>query len=415
MTDIKISPFAPESEPVLLPVAGFDMAVCEAGLRYKGRTDLWVLRGQAGTEVAGVFTKNLCPGSPIIWSRKALDYKVGENVPRLIVVNSGTANVFCGQKGVQAVTETAKGVADIFGGDPENVFIASTGVIGQPLDASKLVAKLPEMKADMSDDLWAASAKAIMTTDTYMKGASRETEILGKKVTLTGIAKGSGMIAPDMATMLSFIATDANISQSVLQTLLRGYGELTFNAITVDSDTSTSDTVLLAASGAAGHMKIWEADNPALENFKTALFALMLDLSHQIVKDGEGASKFITVKVNGAVSDESAKIIAMSIANSPLVKTAIAGEDANWGRIVMAVGKAGEPADRDRLSIAIGPHLLAEKGELASSYEEAHGAAYMKNSSIEINVDIGLGQGEFTAWSCDLTHAYIDINADYRS
>lgn len=412
---MKTSPFAPAKFPKLPPLAGFDMAVAEAGIRYKGRTDLWVLRGQAGTQVAGVFTKNRAPGAPVDWSRQALLETADADQPRLIVVNSGTANVFTGAVGVQAVIDTAKAFANEFGGDPKGVFLSSTGVIGQPLDASKVAACVPEMKGKMRADGWEEAARAIMTTDTYAKGATAVAMIGGTKVTLNGIAKGSGMIAPDMATMLGYIATDAAIAQPVLQALLSECCAQSFNAITVDSDTSTSDTVLLAASGAADHAPITDANDTALHEFKVALAALMLDLAHQIVKDGEGASKFVEVLVKGAATSDSAKAVAMSIANSPLVKTAIAGEDANWGRIVMAVGKSGEPVDRDKLSIWIGAHLLAERGTLAADYQEADGAAYMKRDNIVITVDLGLGSAQFTAWTCDLTHAYIDINADYRS
>lgn len=415
MSELKPSPFAPETFPSLPPIAGFDMAVAQAGIRYKGRTDLWILRGVPGTEVAGVFTKNKAPGAPVDWSRQALATEAGSKSPRLIVVNSGTANVFTGAVGRRAVKETADAIAQNFGGEPESVFLSSTGVIGEPLDASKIVAAIPELHSKMKADGWEEAARAIMTTDTYPKGISMVCKIGDTKVRISGIAKGSGMIAPDMATMLGYIATDAAISQPVLQSLLSGICETTFNAITVDNDTSTSDTVLLAASGQAGHAKITDVDDPALSEFKTALAHVMRDLAHQIVKDGEGASKFITVRVSGAVSEASAKVVAMSIANSPLVKTAIAGEDANWGRIVMAVGKAGEPADRDRLSIWIGPHLLAERGDLSGNYTEADGAAYMKEDEILIRVDLGLGDGAFTVWTCDLTHDYIDINADYRS
>jgi len=414
MSDLKISPFAPAHFPDMPPVAGFDMATAEAGLRYQGRTDLWLLRGQAGTQVAGVFTQNKCPGAPVEWSRQALGEKA-ENAPRLIVVNSGTANVFTGQKGRNAVTETAKGASDIFGGAFEAVFLASTGVIGEPLEASKLTAQFPKMKSRMSTDGWEAAARAIMTTDTYAKGATATAVIDGTHVRINGIAKGSGMIAPDMATMLGFIATDAAITQSVLQALLAELSQTTFNAITVDSDTSTSDTVLLAASGAARHELVSDINDPRLSVFRTALSALMKDLALQIVKDGEGARKFITVTVTGAETDLSAKTVGLAIANSPLVKTAIAGEDANWGRIVMAVGKSGEPAERDKLSIRMGPHLLAERGEKVDSYQESDGAAYMKHAEIELCVDLGLGAGAATIYTCDLTHAYIDINADYRS
>ena len=413
MSKYKISPFAPKHFPVLPPLKGFDMATAEAGVKYKGRTDLWVLRAQAGTQVAGVFTQNLCPGAPVDWSRKAL--AVETDGPRIIIVNSGTANVFGGQKSRDAVVETANGAAAHFECDAESVLLASTGVIGEPLDASKVVAKFSEMKAGLHANGWAAAARAIMTTDTYPKGASATAMIDGVSVRINGIAKGSGMIAPDMATMLSYVATDANIAKEVLQSLLSELTQTTFNAITVDSDTSTSDTLLLLASGAAEHQPITHINDPHLIEFKTALESVLYDLAMQIIKDGEGITKFVTIKVNGAVSDISAKRVGMSIANSPLVKTAIAGEDANWGRIVMAVGKAGEPAERDKLSIWMGPHLLAQKGQRLESYTEQDGADYMKNSDIVIKVDLGLGEGQSTVYTCDLTHAYIDINADYRS
>lgn len=408
-----ISPFAPKGFPYLPPIKGIELAVAEAGIKYKARTDLLVIKCSAGTEIAGVFTKNKAPGSPVVWSRKALEYPVSSQDPRLIVINSGTANVFCGAKGKAAVLETAQGAAKNFGGKVENVFLSSTGVIGQPLDASKITRCFTEMS--LSEDLWESAARAIMTTDTFAKGSTIETKIQGKAVRINGIAKGSGMIAPDMATMLSYIFTDAKIGKSALQRILSDISNTTFNAITVDSDTSTSDTVLLGASGKAENPLITNADDPAMDEFKSALHTLMLDLAQQIIKDGEGASKFITVKVTRAVSDESAKNIAMSIANSPLVKTAIAGEDANWGRIVMAVGKAGEPADRDKLTIKMGPHLLAENGSPSPSYTEKDGSAYMREPYIDISVDLGLANGEFTVWTCDLTHRYIEINADYRS
>ncbi len=413
MSKYPVSPFAPESFPDMPPVPGFDMATAEAGVRYQGRTDLCVLRGQPGTEIAGVFTRNKCPGAPVDWSREALARS--SDAARLIVVNSGNANVFTGQAGRNAVMETALGASDIFGGPPEAVFLCSTGVIGEAMDASKITAQFPDMAARMTPGGWGQAAKAIMTTDTYPKGFTITAMIDETPVTINGIAKGSGMIAPDMATMLAFIATDAKLSQSVLQALLSDYVDDSFNAVTVDSDTSTSDTVLLAASGSADHAPVTEVNDPRLMLFKTALHALMKDLALQIVKDGEGISKFITVHVSGAVNDMSAKRIGQSIANSPLVKTAIAGEDANWGRIVMAVGKAGEPADRDKLSISMGPHLLAQSGLPAAGYQDAEGAAYMKSPEITIKVDLGLGDGKATIYSCDLTHGYIDINADYRS
>ncbi len=413
MSKYKVSPFAPETFPNLPPIAGFTMATAEAGVKYQGRTDLWVMRADAGTQVAGVFTQNLCPGAPVDWSRRALS--MATEGPRLVVVNSGTANVFGGQKSRDAVSETVEGIAAYFDCEASAVLLASTGVIGEPLEASKLVAKFPEIKADLKSDGWEAGARAIMTTDTHAKGASVTSIIDGVKVGINGIAKGSGMIAPDMATMLAFVATDANISQEVLQSLLSELTQSTFNAITVDSDTSTSDTLLLFASGAAKHHKIVDIDDPDISEFKSALQSVLHDLAMQIIKDGEGITKFVTIKVEDAVSDISAKRIGMSIANSPLVKTAIAGEDANWGRIVMAVGKAGEPAERDKLSIWMGPHLLAQQGQRIESYSELDGSDYMKNDEIEIKVNLGLGTGRAIVYTCDLTHAYIDINADYRS
>ena len=411
MSDMKISPFAPAHFPSLPPLAGFEMATAEAGVKYKGRTDLWVLLGQPGTQIAGVFTKNKCPGAPVDWSRKALNVKTEDY--RCVIVNSGTANVFAGQKGKDAVVETARGAGYAFGVEPNAIQIASTGVIGVPLDANKLVVQFYEMAFEA--DGWEAAARAIMTTDTHPKGATTTAKIGNTTVTINGIAKGSGMIAPDMATMLAYVATDAKLPQAVLQELLDTQTGPTFNSITVDSDTSTSDTLLLLASGAADHAAISNADDPKLAGFRRALHDVMFDLSQQIVKDGEGISKFVTIKVTGAVSNSSAHNVGMSIANSPLVKTAIAGEDANWGRIVMAVGKAGEPADRDTLSIWVGPHVLAQGGQPAESYKEADGAAYMKQDEIRLRVDLGLGGGEATVYTCDLTHSYIDINADYRS
>lgn len=413
MSSNQISPFAPKNFPALPPIAGFEMATAEAGVKYEGRTDLWVLRGQAGTQVAGVFTQNLCPGAPVDWSRRALTTKA--DGPRLVIVNSGNANVFGGQKSQDAVVETARAAAKIFGTTAESVFLASTGVIGEALDASKVTARYPQMKAALKADDWENAARAIMTTDTYAKGATTTVMIDGTQVTINGISKGSGMIAPDMATMLAFVATDANISQGVLQGLLSEQTQTSFNAITVDSDTSTSDTLLLLASGAAKHDFISDIKDPRLTAFKTALHEILFDLAMQIIKDGEGITKFVTIKVSGAVSDISAKRVGMSVANSPLVKTAIAGADANWGRIVMAVGKAGEPAERDNLSIWMGPHLLAQKGQKNDKYTEEDGASYMKNDEIEIKVDLGLGSGSSTVYTCDLTHGYIDINADYRS
>lgn len=408
-----ISPFAPDGFPKLPPLRGFTMATAEAGVKYRGRTDLWVLRGEPGTEVAGVYTQNRCPGAPVDWSRAALT--VASNGPRLVVVNSGTANVFSGQAGRDAVVATAQGAAAAFGGDAEAIQIASTGVIGVALEAEKLVDQFGSMATRMTPDGWEAAARAIMTTDTYPKGATARAKIDGVPVTINGIAKGSGMIAPDMATMLAYVATDATLDQPVLQHLLNDLVGPTFNSVTVDSDTSTSDTLLLLASGAADHAPVSQADDPRLADVCRALRAVMFDLSQQIVRDGEGISKLVTIRVSGAVSDGSAYRVAKSVADSPLVKTAIAGEDANWGRIVMAVGKAGEPAERDSLSIHIGPHCLASQGQPDADYVEEMGATYMKEAEIEIAIDLGLGGGAATVYTCDLTHRYIDINADYRS
>ncbi len=408
-----ISPFMPNGFPDLPPLRGFTMATAEAGVQYRGRTDLWVLRGDPGTQIAGVFTQNRCPGAPVDWSRAALS--VATDGPRLTVVNSGTANVFSGQAGRDAVAETAQGAALVFGGDAQAVQIASTGVIGVALEAAKVVAQFEDMANRLAADGWEAAARAIMTTDTYPKGATARTEIDGVPVTINGIAKGSGMIAPDMATMLAYVATDAALDQAILQQLLNEGVGPTFNSVTVDSDTSTSDTLLLLASAAVAHAPVTDVSDARLTGFRRAFHAVMFDLSQQIVRDGEGISKLVTIRVSGAVSDHSAYRIAKSVADSPLVKTAITGEDANWGRIVMAVGKAGEPAERDSLSIHIGPHCLARYGQPDAYYREEMGAAYMKQAEIEIAVDLGLGAGSATVYTCDLTHRYIDINADYRS
>ncbi len=412
---MKTSPFAPSAFPDLPPIAGFDMASAACGIKYKDRDDLWILRGQAGTHMAAVFTRNRMPGAPVTWSKRALLAPFNPDAPRILVVNSGNSNVFTGEAGKRATALTAEVAEKVFAAEAPAVMLASTGVIGEVLDVGKIVRAMPDMRTDMKSDGWNQAAQAIMTTDTYAKGATAEAKIGDVPVRINGIAKGSGMIAPDMATMLAFIATDARISQSALQSMLSGFTQLTFNAITVDSDTSTSDMVLLAASGAADHAPMTDPHDPALSDFKNALLRVMLNLSHQIIKDGEGARKFIAINVNGAVNDDSARKVAMSIGNSPLVKTAIAGEDANWGRIVMAIGKSGEPADPELLTVALGPHVLARKGQLAPEYTEERGAEYMRRDHLEINVELGLGQGSFTAWTCDLTHDYININADYRS
>jgi glutamate N-acetyltransferase/amino-acid N-acetyltransferase len=405
---LPVSPLALPLPP-LPPIAGVRMATAEAGIRYKGRTDVLLAEFAEGTTVAGVFTKNLCPGAPVTWCREALE----GGLARGLVVNAGNANVFTGLAGERAVEETAHAAAAALGTKAERIFLASTGVIGEPLPAHKIVAVMHELKATLEADRFAEAAKAIMTTDTFPKAATRTARLGGVEVTINGIAKGSGMIAPDMATMLSFIFTDAAIPAPALQAMLAKGVDSTFNCVTIDSDTSTSDTVLLFATGQAGNAPT--EDPGHLADFRRALHEVLHDLALMVARDGEGAQKLVTINVEGAVSNHSAKRIAMTIANSPLVKTALAGEDANWGRIVMAVGKAGEPADRDRLGIAVGGVWMAQAGGVVPGYDETPVVAHMKGREIEITVDIGLGEGRATVWTCDLTHGYIDINGSYRS
>jgi glutamate N-acetyltransferase/amino-acid N-acetyltransferase len=395
--------------PELGPVAGVRLAVGKAGIRYKHRNDVMLAEFAEGTTVAGVFTKNLCPGAPVTYCREVLP----GGFARGLVVNAGNANVFTGIAGLRAVETTAAAAARVLDVPSETIFLASTGVIGEPLQAQKIVAILDRLHAELRPDQIAEAARAIMTTDTFPKAATRQARILGREVRITGIAKGSGMIAPDMATMLCFVFTDAAIPPAPLQAMLNKATEHSFNAISVDSDTSTSDTLLLFATGVAGNRP---TDDPAqLADFRRALGEIAHDLALAVVRDGEGATKLMEITVDGAVSNHSAKRIALSIANSPLVKTAIAGEDANWGRIVMAVGKAGEPADRDKLGIAIGGVWMAKAGGVVPGYNEAPVVAHMRGREIKIDVDIGLGSGRATIWTCDLTHGYIDINGAYRS
>jgi glutamate N-acetyltransferase/amino-acid N-acetyltransferase len=405
---IPVSPLALPL-PALPPVGGVRLAVGEAGIRYKGRTDVLLASFREGTAVAGVFTKNLCPGAPVIYCREVLKGGTASG----LVVNAGNANVFNGAAGLRAVEATANAAAARLGTVPERIFLASTGVIGEPLPAQKIVAVLDDLKVRLHEDRFAEAAAAIMTTDTFPKATTRTARLGGADVRITGIAKGSGMIAPDMATMLAFLFTDAAIPAAALQAMLVKGVDHSFNCITIDSDTSTSDTVLLFATGAAGNKPT--EDPAALADFRRALGEVLHDLAMMVVRDGEGAQKLVRITVDGAVSNASAKRIGMAIANSPLVKTAIAGEDANWGRIVMAVGKAGEPADRDRLGIAVGGVWMAQAGGVVPGYDEAPVVAHMKGREIEIDVDIGLGQGRATVWTCDLTHGYIDINGSYRS
>jgi glutamate N-acetyltransferase / amino-acid N-acetyltransferase len=409
----KTSPLAPANFPHIEPVAGVRFATRGVGIKYKGRTDLLIAHLPEGSHMAGVFTKSLTCSAPVDACREALAVAKGKG--RLIIVNSGNSNAFTGRKGSASVERIVTSAAKTFNCDQHEIFTASTGVIGQALPDGKITDALAELKEELGTATFEDAAKAIMTTDTFPKASSQKVKIGDVDVVVSGIAKGSGMIAPDMATMLSFIFTDAAIAPDVLQSLLSEFTETSFNAITVDSDTSTSDTLLLAATGMAQNPLISDVNDVRLNEFKQALSSVLLDLAHQVVKDGEGASKFITIKVTGAEHNSAAKRIALSIANSPLVKTAIAGEDANWGRIVMAVGKAGERADRDKLQISIGGVLIAGDGEAVEGYDEAPVAAHMKGQNIDILVDVGIQKGEATVWTCDLTHGYIDINADYRS
>ncbi len=410
MTDLK-SPFAPDHFPALPAIKGVRLAACAAGVKYVGRLDLMLAEFVPGTVVSGVMTKSVTAGAPVQWNQVAI--KNGQ--ARALVVNSGNSNVFTGQRGRQAVEKTVAAVADALSCDNEDVFVCSTGTIGQYLLEERITSKIDDLTANLSDSNWEDAATAIMTTDTYPKGAVRTAKIDGKTVTLVGIAKGSGMIAPDMATMLAYVMTDAALAPDVAQRFIADGADKSFNAITVDSDTSTSDTLLLFATGQAPHQTITEIGDERAKDFEAALNDLLLDLAHQVVKDGEGAQKFIEIHVTGAESDAAARKIGLAIGNSPLVKTAIAGEDANWGRIVMAVGKAGERADRDKLDIAIGGIQITKNGEPVEGYDETPVTAHMTGRNIEIKVDVGIANGAGTVWTCDLTHGYIDINADYRS
>ena len=405
-----VSPLA-VALPVLPPLAGVRLGAIAAGIRYKGRNDVVMVELAAGTTVAGVFTSSKCPGAPIDWCRDILP----AGRARAVVINAGNANVFTGKAGAEACKATAVAAAKIAGVPVKQVFLSSTGVIGEVLPHEKLTAALPALHADLSDSGWEAAARGIMTTDTFPKGVTRTALIGGKEIRINGIVKGSGMIAPDMATMLCFIFTDAKIPAPALQSMLAKGVATSFNCTTVDSDTSTSDTVLLFATGQAKHPRISDEGGKELADFARALDEVLLDLALQVVRDGEGAQKLIRIDVTGATSAKSAKRIGMAIANSPLVKTAIAGEDANWGRIVMAVGKAGEPADRDKISVGVGGTWMARHGGVVPGYDETPVVAHMKGNEVAIAVDIGLGRGKATVWTCDLTHGYIDINGSYRS
>ncbi|MBV8939301.1 MAG: bifunctional glutamate N-acetyltransferase/amino-acid acetyltransferase ArgJ [Alphaproteobacteria bacterium] len=400
-----LSPLAPAAIAELPPIAGVRLNAAAAGIRYPGRPDLLLAEFGEGTVCAGVFTTSLTAAAPVLLCRE----HVKSGAARVLVVNSGNSNAFTGRAGDAALSRVQDAACALAGCEKEAFYMASTGVIGEPLPDQRITQALPALHASLAQDGWNAAARAIMTTDTFPKQATRKARIGGTDVTLNGIAKGSGMIAPDMATMLAFFFTDAAIPAAALQPMLEAANAQSFNCITVDGDTSTSDTVLLFATGKAGNA----ADDYG--DFARALSELTAELAQAVVRDGEGASKFITIDVTGAEHDAAARRIAMSIANSPLVKTAIAGEDANWGRIVMAVGKAGERADRDALTIAVGGVTVARNGAVAPEYREAMIEPHMKGREITIAVDVGIGSGRARVWTCDLTHGYIDINGSYRS
>ena len=410
-----VSPLAPKSYPDLPTIEGVRFATAAAGIKYKGRTDVMLALMDKGTQAAGVFTKSKCPSAPVDWCRA----KIKGGKARALVVNSGNANAFTGRDGLEQVKFTAALAGKATGAPASEIFLASTGVIGEPLDARKFEGVFERLVAEARPDRMLEAARAIMTTDTYPKVVTARAMLGGVEVVINGMAKGAGMIAPDMATMLSYIFTDAPIAAPALQAMLSKGVKTSFNAITVDSDTSTSDTLMLFATGAAakrGAPTIVTATDRRLADFKHALDTVLLDLAHQIVRDGEGCRKFVEITVEGAASAAAAKKIALSIANSPLVKTAVAGEDANWGRIVAAVGKAGEKADRDKLAIWFGDIRVAHKGLRDPAYSEAATSAYMKGGKIDIAVDVGAGgKGTATVWTCDLTKEYVAINGDYRS
>lgn len=409
-----VSPLAPTSFPELPPVAGVQLATHAAGLRYQNRADLMLALLDEDTTVAGVFTKSLCPSAPVDWSRSIL----GSGTARAVVCNSGNANAFTGTAGATSAKLTAETIASAFGIAATNVHLASTGVIGETLPDDRLTEGLTSLAGGLAPSEstgWEAAANAIRTTDTFAKGASAQVDLDGIEVNVVGVAKGSGMIAPDMATMLGFVFTDAAVAADVLQTMLTDAVSKSYNRITVDSDTSTSDSVWLFATGGSGAVPINSIDDPRYGTLAAAVDSVNLDLAHQIVRDGEGATKFVEITVSGAEHDEAAEIIALSIANSPLVKTALAAEDANWGRLVMAVGKAGQRADRDALKIWIGDELVADQGVQVPGYSEDRATEHLKQDEVKITVEVGIADGNATVWTCDLTHGYIEINAGYRS
>ena len=407
----KKSPFAPSRFPATAPVPGVRVSGIAAGLKESGRPDLFLAVLAKGSTIAGVFTKSKCSSAPVDWCRSILKHgKI-----RGLIVNSGNANAFTGDAGDKTVEHTVAAAAKRLGCRRNEIYVASTGVIGVPVAEDYIAAKLPDVARKLGKAKWADAAAAIMTTDTFPKAAMRKVAIGKTQVTLVGVAKGSGMIAPDMATMLSFIFTDAKIPAPVLQRLLKDAADRSFNSITVDSDTSTSDTMLLAATGQAKHPRVTGVGDKHLKAFRVALREIAIDLATQVVRDGEGAQKFVTIDISGAESAAAARRIGLAVANSPLVKTAIAGGDPNWGRIVMAVGKAGEKADRDRMSIGMGGVPITVEGQLVDGYDESVTGKHMAGRDISISVDVGVGRGKARVWTCDLTHGYIEINADYRT
>src|SRR5271157_1383286 len=407
-----LSPLAPKKYPSIPAIGGVRFATIAAGVRYAGRTDVMMALFDKPAAVAGVFTRSKCPSAPVDWCRGQL--KNGK--ARALIVNSGNANAFTGHAGIDAVQVVADAAAKTIGASPSEIFMASTGVIGEPLDGTRIARVLADLAKEAKADRLMDAARAIMTTDTYPKVATAFAKLGDSIVMINGIAKGAGMIAPDMATMLAYVFTDAPIASGALQTMLSKSVQRSFNAITVDSDTSTSDTLMIFATGAAKTAPhVEDAADPLVAPFRRALDKLLLNLAHQVVRDGEGARKFVQVNVEGAATRKAAKRIALSIANSPLVKTAVAGEDANWGRVVMAVGKAGEKAERDKLDVWFGKIRVAHHGQRDPDYDEAATSAYMKKDSIVITADLGIGRGRSTVWTCDLTKDYVAINVDYRS
>ena len=408
---VAVSPLAPAGFPQLAPIAGVRLAAFACGIRYTGRYDLMLAELAPGSAIAGVFTRSLTAGAPVVWCRECL---AGGKV-RAIVANSGNSNTFTGRVGNEVVEATATTAARLLECDPRQVFISSTGVIGEPPPADKIVGALPQIVPVLSAEGWEVAARAILTTDTFPKGATATAAIDGVEVRLNGFAKGSGMIAPDMATMLAYVFTDATLPSAVLQPLLTAAVDRSFNSVTVDGDTSTSDTVLLCATQQVAHRPVASPGDRRLADFRRALDSVMIDLAQQIVRDGEGAQKFVTIEVTGAATTRAARRVGLTIGNSPLVKTAVSAGDPNWGRIVMAVGRAGEKADPDRLSISIGGIQITAGGGPVPGYDETPVAEHMKGRNIKIAVDVGVGRGKATVWTCDLTHGYIDINANYRS